>query len=97
MKTANIRMIGHNKRVLSIILATVLILLVPLIAMQLTDEVNWNVEDFIVIGALLFGTSCVYEVMARRMKKDKNRFIFGLVCIAAVVVVWIELAVGIFD
>jgi len=29
------------------------ILLIPLIAMQLTNEVNWSLFDFIIMGAML--------------------------------------------
>ena len=33
-----------------------LMLLLPLVAMQFTDEVNWSETDFIVAGALIGGT-----------------------------------------
>jgi hypothetical protein len=48
-------------------LATALILLVPLVAMQFTDEVDWGVADFAVAGALLGGTGLLlYELAARK-------------------------------
>lgn len=43
-----------NKRLL-IVLVTATLLLIPLIAMQFTEEVNWNFAYFIVAGALLMG------------------------------------------
>ena len=97
MKTAKTNTVMKNKRIIFILLATVLILLIPLVAMQFTDEVNWDVEDFIVIGALLLGVGCVFEALARRMENRKQRFILGLVCVAGLGVVWVELAVGIFN
>ena len=45
----------HKKRLILLALATVLILLLPLITMQFTDEVIWNLADFIVAGILIFG------------------------------------------
>ena len=35
--------------------AAALVLLLPLIAMQFTDGVNWDVADFLFAGALLVG------------------------------------------
>jgi len=43
---------------------TTLLLLVPLGAMQLTDDVEWTVGDFVVAGALLFGALVGYQALA---------------------------------
>src|SRR5689334_13539241 len=56
MKTKSNDILMQNKVFLWIALATGLILLVPLIAMQLSDEVVWSLLDFATAGALLFGT-----------------------------------------
>src|SRR5688572_15513319 len=53
MKTNSTNIIMQNKNIFLIVLATAFILLIPLIAMQFTDEVNWNLTDFVIIGALL--------------------------------------------
>jgi hypothetical protein len=45
--------------------AAALILLLPLIAMQFTDEVVWDVTDFAVFGALLVGVGVTFEFAAR--------------------------------
>jgi hypothetical protein len=45
--------------------ATAIILLVPLIAMQFTSEVNWTVGDFVFAGGLLLGAGITYELAAR--------------------------------
>jgi hypothetical protein len=44
----------EKKRLLHYRVSVITILLIPLIAMQLTDEVNWTVLDFVVAAALLF-------------------------------------------
>jgi hypothetical protein len=47
-------------------LATALILLLPLVAMQITDEVDWGVFDFAFAGALLGGTGLLLHELAAR-------------------------------
>ena len=43
-------MIAENKRLLSIWSVCGGLLLLPLLAMQFTTEVNWNLTDFLVAG-----------------------------------------------
>ena len=45
--------------------AAALILLLPLVAMQFTDQVVWDVADFAIFGALLVGVGVAYELAAR--------------------------------
>lgn len=78
-----------------IALATGLVLLVPLIAMQFTAAVNWGVMDFIVMGTLLFGTGSLFVLVARKVPR-KYWLAVGAVFAAAFLYVWAELAVGIF-
>ncbi|MBA3724316.1 MAG: hypothetical protein H0W89_05540 [Candidatus Levybacteria bacterium] len=84
----------QNKAFLWIALATVFILMIPLIAMQITSEVNWDEIDFIVMGALLFGTGSMFVLAARKTRK--YRIIIGIVFAAALFWLWAELAVGVF-
>jgi hypothetical protein len=49
-----------------IALATALILLLPLVAMQFTDEVDWGVADFAAAGVLLGGTGLLLRRLAAR-------------------------------
>lgn len=77
------------------VLATALILMLPLLAMQFTDEMAWNLADFVVAGALLFGTGLAYELAARRSGDVAYRAAAGFALAAAFLLVWINLAVGI--
>jgi hypothetical protein len=52
--------------VVRVALATALILLLPLVAMQITDEVDWGVFDFVSAGALLGGTGLLLHALAAR-------------------------------
>ncbi len=75
--------------------AAALVLLLPLIAMQFTDEVVWDVSDFAVFGALLLGAGVTYEFAARMTSNTAYRFAVGLALAAAFILVWVNGAVGI--
>ena len=85
-----------NKRLVFIIIFIAILLLIPLIAMQFTNAVQWTSFDFLVAGVLLFRTGLVCELVLRRVKKKKQRFIICLGVIALLTIIWIELAVDIF-
>jgi hypothetical protein len=76
-------------------LVTALILSVPLLAMQFTDEVAWGVFDFAVAGILLAGTGLVYQLGASKAGNTAYRVAVGVALGAALLLVWINLAVGV--
>ena len=80
--------------VVRLALATGLLLLVPLIAMQLTDEVVWTAADFVVMGALLFGGGLGFVLVTRRA--GQHRALAGIAILGALLWVWAELAVRVF-
>jgi len=75
-------------------LVTGLLLLVPLVAMQLTDEVRWNLADFVVAGALLFGAGATYHLLAARTDNLAYRAAVGVAVGVTLMLVWANLAVG---
>lgn len=86
----------NNNRLTIILAAAGLLLLVPLVAMQFTSEVNWTFSDFIVAGVLLFGTGGLIELAVRKIHKVGTRVWVILGILLALLLVWVELAVGIF-
>jgi hypothetical protein len=78
-----------------IALATGLLLLIPLIAMQFTEEVNWDGTDFLVMGILLFGMGSLFVLLSRKAPRS-YRLGIGIACAALLFYIWAELAVGIF-
>jgi hypothetical protein len=84
-------------RLARIVLATAIILLIPLMAMQLTGEVNWDLTDFAVIGALLLGTGIAYEFGVRRIRNTTPRTVAAILLVLAMLLIWADLAVGIFN
>ncbi len=75
--------------------AAALLLLLPLVAMQFTDEVVWDVTDFAFAGALLVGTGVTFELAARKTGNSAYRAAVGVALVAAFILVWMSLAVGI--
>ena len=86
-----------DNHIVRIALATSFILLIPFVAMQFTDEVVWDAMDFVTIGALLFGTGLLYELLAGKVRKTSHRMMLGIGLVIILLLVWVELAVGIFD
>jgi hypothetical protein len=66
-------------------LATACILLLPLVAMQITDEVDWGLADFVLAGALLGGTGLLLELSARRPGTVAYRAAATAIGVAAIV------------
>ena len=89
-------MVTQNKRLTGIVLGVALLLLIPLVAMQFTDEVNWDLLDFVVMGTLLFGTGLVCELVMRKVRNLDYRIGLIAVILVALFLIWAELAVGIF-
>jgi hypothetical protein len=71
------------------------LLLLPLLAMQISDEVNWGAADFIVFGAMLVGAGCIYELAAASAVNVAYRGAVGVAVAAAFLLVWMNLAVGV--
>ena len=89
-------MITINKRILGIIIAIGLLLSIPLLAMQFTNEVNWTLTDFVIAGVLLLIFGFIIELVLQKVKKSNHRILIVLALITVLIVIWIELAVGIF-
>jgi len=91
----NVRIIVQNKTLVRIALATAFILFLPLVAMQFTDEVAWDPADFVAAGILLFGAGLTYEFIAKKAGSFAYRAAVGVAVAAALLLVWMNLAVGI--
>jgi uncharacterized membrane protein len=94
----NVEKVKSNttKRILIIIGIVFLILSIPLIAMQLTNEVNWDKFDFTIAGMLLVGTGLAIELVLRTIHSTKNSILFCGIILLILFLIWAELAVGIF-
>ena len=84
------------RQMMFVMLGAAFILLLPLLAMQFTDEVAWTLLDFAVAGGLLVGTGVIYVLSARMVGNARDRLVLGLALALALLLVWAELAVGLF-
>ncbi len=75
--------------------AVPLVLLVPLVTMQFTDEVAWDVTDFVIFGALLVGVGVAFELAARKSGNTAYKTGVGVALAAAFLLIWVNGAVGI--
>lgn len=89
-------MFTKNKRLAAILVTIAFLLLTPLVAMHFTAEVNWSPSDFIVATALLLGTGLLCELVLRKVKKTSYKIAICAAILVLLLLVWAELAVGIF-
>jgi hypothetical protein len=71
-----------------------LLLLLPAMAMRVTDQVTWDFADFVIFGAMLLAAGGAFEWAARR-SSDACYLAGAAVAVAgAFVLMWMNLAVG---
>jgi Kef-type K+ transport system membrane component KefB len=87
-----------TKKSLSIIISvTVILLLIPLIAMQLSNDVQWKTSDFLMAAILLLSAGIATDLIIRKVQKKESKIVFILAILVIIAIIFIELAVGLFD
>lgn len=86
----------NNNRLKIILLTVAFILMIPFLAMQFTNEVNWDLFDFLVAGLLLVGTGILIEFAIRTVKNKNTQIALIAAILLGLFLLWAELAVGIF-
>ena len=71
-------MISENKRLKAILAIGTLLLLIPFIGMQFSNEIDWKLNDFIIAGVLLYGTGLIIELILRKVNKQKDRMLLTI-------------------
>lgn len=87
---------GSKLRITIILATTAVLLSIPLIAMQFTNEVKWTPSDFAVAAILLLSTCIAIELVIRNLRTGTTRTIMLIVILISLFLIWAELAVGIF-
>ncbi len=96
MKNLQSTLSSPATRIAIILGVVVLILSIPLIAMQFTNEVKWDLTDFMIAGILLLSTGLAIELVIRNLKTGTLRTVILFIILLALFLIWAELAVGIF-
>lgn len=83
-----------NRSILYVGVVTTLLLMVPLVAMQFTDQVKWTIIDFVLMGVLLFGTGSLFVLVIRHGENIIYRAGMAVAVGATFLMIWVNLAVG---
>jgi heme/copper-type cytochrome/quinol oxidase subunit 4 len=76
--------------------STVLVLLaLPLVAMQFGNQVNWTGGDFLAAAIMLGGTGALLELAARRSEDIVYRLAAAVGLLTALLLLWVNVAVGV--
>ena len=83
-------MLVQRKRILWMLAGIGGLLMIPLIAMQFTDEVNWQLGDFLIMGTVLLSLGLLYEFIAQRSEKTVYKAAFGVGLLGAFLLFWVN-------
>ena len=72
------------------------LLSIPLIGMAITDEINWSLLDFVIMGVLLTFLGIGINFVINRTKNLKNQILYIGILVLVFTLIWAELAVGVF-
>ena len=75
-------------------LGTAVLLSIPLVAMQFTDEVNWGPVDFLIAGLLIFGAGFAYVMFIRYQSTLVYKAAIASSIGSTFLMVWANLGVG---
>jgi hypothetical protein len=76
---------------------TLLLMLIPLMANWLNNELHWKFGDFILMGAMIYGLGLISLILMNVIKNKILRWIVTGLFFLLFLLIWVELAVGIFD
>lgn len=96
MPTNHSGKIFRPKSIVIILCGTLLLLAFPLLGMQFSEEITWDIPDFVIMAMLLIVTGLTYEFAVNRVKSKNHRVIIGLILFLLLLYIWVELAVGVF-
>ena len=71
------------------------LLTIPFIATRLSDEVNWELGDFLIMGGILSVMALAFELIAQRKQKTMYKLAFAVGLLGAFLLFWVNAAVGI--
>ena len=74
-----------------------MLLAIPAVAMQFTGEVNWGPGDFLIAGAMFAALGAAIDAALRLPSLPRLRAALVGTAVIAFLLIWAELAVGLFD
>ena len=75
---------------------TAAVLLVVFLTSLLSDQVTWSIYDFLIGGGLIFVFATIETILWNKLK-SKHRLFVVLFVLLVFLILWAEMAVGLFD
>lgn len=85
---------NFSKYLTGVGIVTLCLLLIPLIAMQFTDEVVWTFSDFLFAGLILSGSGITFGLIAQKNGHLSYRLAAGIAVVTSLLIIWGNGAVG---
>ena len=82
-----------TKRVLS----PLSLLLIPLFGNIFSNQVNWSLFDFIIMGLLLGMLGIIIHYILEKVRNKTFRIVPIIIVLIIFLMIWAELAVGVFE
>lgn len=79
-----------------IVRAIVAILMLPIIGMMISENVNWSIADFVIAAILLSIVGLGVDSVFSKLKTRRSRMLALMIIFIVFALVWGELAVGLF-
>lgn len=95
MKTIITPSSGICTYVVPSMIITIVLLLIPFVLMRLTNEIQWELADYLVAGGLLFGAIMMLFVTLGSRHDIAAKMILSVTLLVVLGFIWAELAVGI--
>jgi hypothetical protein len=77
-------------------LSPLLLLLIPLFGNIFSNQVNWSLFDFIVMGFLLGLTGLSIHFIIEKLRNKTFKIVTIIFALIIFLMIWVELAVGVF-
>jgi hypothetical protein len=85
---------SFSQYAIKLALVVAFLLLIPFVAMQLDNEVNWSPADYVLAFILLFGAGMAYRILIGKTGNILFRLAAGIAAATALFLIWSNLAVG---
>ena len=85
-----------NLKLTKRVLAPLFLLLIPLFGNIFSNQVNWSLFDFIVMGFLMGLTGLSIHFIIEKLRNKTFKIVTIIFALIIFLMIWVELAVGVF-
>jgi len=85
-----------NLKLTKRVLAPLFLLLIPLFGNIFSNQVNWSLFDFIVMGFLLGLTGLSIHFIIEKLRNKTFKIVTIIFALIIFLMIWVELAIGVF-